>query len=518
MRVTGAVRLAGWIVACVGTLGGCATTGSHGAKAAANAGSGDPEAATRLVDAGPDDLVGTAHPVTFQGADPDGRWVAICQARADTNGNGTIEVRGGMHGEVWGDAMRMYLVPGHGPGEPIDELLAASPSGRWVALRKGEQVLLVDHELGTRTALPVGSTSALPERVAAFGADERDLLYARADAGRVVLVRRELASGEERALDPGAGLLFHFELLEGSSFALAYVIDRDTDGDGEVSVPTLLTSRADEGCGSPSSYSTMGLRGDQPTQRLLPLDGGTPPALTGKLIVALGNSWITEVNDVATLHRPDGSSAVLAPAGSCEDGWFLHGNPEREAIVAACKQPDAEYAWQIQIFTPAGRRTLDTPIHGGSTDEHPINAGYIVEYIKQRGGGGWLDLRTEDMHPEDQLIWRRDGTLLVHRAGALQIVDSETKESWSLLATDKPYGVSAQGSSLVYSQPWIIDIANKTIVGRWKGTVVGLRRDGAVLVLPEATARAGKPTWSLPTGPLRWARPQRVQSAAPRAR
>ena len=91
---------------------------------------------------------GSAGPTYIRGADLGERWMALCQARTDTDGDGKIEIRVGHHGELFGDGMALFLVLGGGMGTRIDALASRSPDGRWLAVVRGGKVLLVDAETG----------------------------------------------------------------------------------------------------------------------------------------------------------------------------------------------------------------------------------------------------------------------------------------------------------------------------------------------------------------------------------
>ena len=47
------------------------------------------DAGTKAVAQSDSATIGTPHPLVVQRVSPDGRWVAACQARADTDGSGT---------------------------------------------------------------------------------------------------------------------------------------------------------------------------------------------------------------------------------------------------------------------------------------------------------------------------------------------------------------------------------------------------------------------------------------------
>ena len=69
--------------------------------------------------------IGTAHPVLVEELADNGTWLVICEARADTDHDGQIEVGVGFHGDMFGDKMLPYLVLGSGPGIAIDSYVAS---------------------------------------------------------------------------------------------------------------------------------------------------------------------------------------------------------------------------------------------------------------------------------------------------------------------------------------------------------------------------------------------------------
>lgn len=227
--------------------------------------------------------VGTAHAIVVEAAAFDGAWIAICQARVDTDGDGAIEVKLGMHGDTWGDALTPFVVRRSGPGEPIDTLVTFSDDRRWLAVLRRGRLALLDGPAGAWTELagadvrddgvPLGA-----HRAASLG--NRRMTYFRDDH---TLVIRELASGRERAVAV-PGLLWRVEVQPGDEWAMVYSITRDTDGDGKLAWPSLRTSLSARGCRGPiTSYSTGGWSGDEPTEQWLELGTGalTTTAPTG---------------------------------------------------------------------------------------------------------------------------------------------------------------------------------------------------------------------------------------------
>lgn len=451
--------------------------------------------------------VGTAHPYTFRAADPGGRWVVLCQARSDTDGDGSIAVKSGYHGELWGDRMQMYLVRGRGEGVPIDDLVGTSPSGRWLAIETRGSLELLDITKSKRRLLETGdSTSRIAAR---FSSDGRRLVYSRGTDAGTRLVSRDLRTQREKVLDPGPGLLWDFELPTGSPYVVAYTVTKDTDGDGRVALPRVITTRAKNACGVARSSSTMGLSGDEPEAHIVPLSGARWSQVGG-FAIAFGKHWLSEVGGALVLHRKEGGSAELVPNGACPDPWLIHGDPEKERLLLACKKP-RDYAWEIRAYDPEGMRVVVADAHGGSVDEEPINRSRVAQYIRREMGGGWIDLVTMKAFPNDEVVWRDGNRLLVRRDGSIQVVDADTGRASKVVDARSIYGVDEQAGDLVFSRPWIIDLRRARLIGRVDGAIHALASDGSVLLGPNAGCRSerepGPEPPPLPRGPLHWTRP-----------
>src|SRR5688572_7781778 len=100
--------------------------------------------------------VGTAHPALVLESSPDGRWVVLCQAREDTDGDGEIRVHVGAYGALSGDRLQTYWVEGAGAGEPLRGFVASDGFGHYVAFDRAGSLVLRDTWAATELELGAG--------------------------------------------------------------------------------------------------------------------------------------------------------------------------------------------------------------------------------------------------------------------------------------------------------------------------------------------------------------------------
>jgi hypothetical protein len=257
------------------------------------------------------DTVGTAHPLVLEAAARDGAWIAICQARADTDGDGAIAVHAGMHGDTWGDRLVPYLVRGVGEGEAIDSLVGYTQDGRWVIALRAGMLALLDVQAWRWTELPGADVRddgvpLGPHRAASVAGRGARMTYLRDDE---TIVIRELATDGERVVKVAGARVWRVEVEPTGELALVYALRNDTDGDGTLTWPSVRTSLSDRDCRGPiMSYSTGGWGGDRPDELWLEL-------ATGALTSARPGPPAAEEPDLPPLGEVDGR-AVIAVDGA----------------------------------------------------------------------------------------------------------------------------------------------------------------------------------------------------------
>jgi hypothetical protein len=217
--------------------------------------------------------VGTAHPTVVEAAARDGSWIAICQARKDTNGDGKIEIQVGHHGDVWGDTLTPFVIRHAGEGEPID-LLVDFNRDRWLVALRQQKLAIFDALTGAWQELPRADlrddgVPLGPHRAASVANAAERMVYFKDDQTMIV---RDLATAIEKTVKVPGAKLWRVEVEPLGHWAKVYAIQKDTDGDGKLTWPSVRTSLSSRGCRGPiASYSTGGWDGDKPDELWLDL-------------------------------------------------------------------------------------------------------------------------------------------------------------------------------------------------------------------------------------------------------
>lgn len=431
---------------------------------------------------------GTAHPLIVRGFDHAERWLAMCQARTDSDGDGAIAVETGHHGDLRGDAMLLYLALGGGAGVEIDALAATSPDGRYLAIVRGPRLELVDAETGVVTALRDADVRSdgrpgAPHRAAQFAGDRLLYIRERADGDRVVV--HDPATHAEQEIATAARVW----RLAGGSARRVQVLTVSRGA----ALPSLRTTLAGGECiGAPRSYSSSGQTGETPTARWLDLDAGTELAATA------GDGGVTAVDDVIVRVTPDGAlyfgaDQVAPPA--C-DAMVMAVAPGPRALVM-CGRGRGKTA-EVTLVTRGGRRSLARVDRG---------AGYSdLDRALSPATGAMCDAGLFCVATAtDQLVDLRDG--VVHHAHGdrlyvlhatmssrrHEVVDVATGQRTPLPTRDAR---SVAGAYVLDNRGAVIDLAQVRVVRQAPAGTLRLSNRGRVLVAPIAAG--------MTTGPLTW--------------
>ncbi|MDP3212765.1 MAG: hypothetical protein Q8S73_01575 [Deltaproteobacteria bacterium] len=291
--------------------------------------------------------VGTPHPIVLAASSPDARWTAFCQARKDTDGNGHVALREGMHGSIWGDDLHLYLALDAGPGERIDDIVAGSPDGRYLAIvRHGSFRLLdtitrVERDLSALGANASNDSDPVEaHRAGSFDdAGTRFVWIRSTPCGPRVMVRT-LVHGRDRELKPGDGMLHRAWIDPAGHWVLARTIPRDTNGDGRLTPHVAWTSLARGPCLGPiRSYSTFVRPGDVAEVSAAPSAAGPMTPVPG-FVTVVGRYLIRRLPDGALVARTtDGAEELWVPS-DCQ-GEVLARAIDVERVLVACRMGGA---------------------------------------------------------------------------------------------------------------------------------------------------------------------------------
>jgi hypothetical protein len=278
-----------------------------------------------------DGAIGTTHPLLLEAVAADGHWSLICQAREDTNKDGSVSVDVGRHGDLLGDQVVPYLVVESGPGWSFDEFVGSDPTGAYVAVREGACLTVVD----TRNALAVTLPGADlrddgrfgPHRAVAFDAAGKRMLYLMGGEKPQIVVRN-LATGAETTADPGAGLLWSARF------------DPEGRGVRVVAIPSgewpfVATTLAPRSCrGQVTSFSTYGGAIPRRVSRYIALDGGSV-ADSDDFLRMFDGRWLVRRQDGALALRDLRGSETIAFPAACH-GVVQHADSTRHLILVVC--------------------------------------------------------------------------------------------------------------------------------------------------------------------------------------
>lgn len=455
--------------------------------------------------------LGTAHPTLLVSADPEARWVAICQARNDTDRDGKIEVGVGYHGETYGDELAPYLVIGDGPGSELDDFVTASRDGRRIVVVEKKRLIVIDVTTAERLDLSALGADASddprpfgPHRAASFDARGEKLLYVRRKAGRHVIVVRELDTGNETVVDPGKGLLWRADLSEDGTWVQAWVVAKDGDKNGKLELPSMHTSLSARRCRGPiTSYSTGGMRGDPPERRLAPASGGTARD-RGDVVGNLGDGLVVRGNSGELELVRAKKRVSVAPSGC--DAKLLHTDAARGKILIGCNDGGRADSYAL-LFGPNGSKRLELRTLHASRQ-------FDVRWVGVNGyaSDAFLDLASDRVHPLGQHEWVRasDGPRAIvsfwdgKDSREVRWVDVERGKRRTLIALGKHHGqAAAVAGPMIAIANKVFDARTGRELGRYDREPLAIDLRGRLL--QPATDRRH----SVAPGPLTWKPPSR---------
>lgn len=292
------------------------------------------------VDSVPDGVeIGTAHPFKMIAADPHARWVALCQARKDTDGDGRI-AGWEDYPETGGDALRPYLVFGGGAGVAIDDFIGADNNGEHIVFVGDGRLYVHDVAAGRTDDLTARGADASDDasvddrhRAATFDRARGRLVYRVAHRRKVELIVRDLRTGDETKFAV-PGLLRRAWFSDDGDWLMLTAAVRDDDGDGRITLPQPERTLGPRVCWGmqPMHHAHYERGGDDLVLFAAPVTGGRPRRVSG-LIYPVGDRLLVRRPDGAIVaEAADGSVTEWVPA-ACQGRMLGVSASERRALV-----------------------------------------------------------------------------------------------------------------------------------------------------------------------------------------
>lgn len=466
-------------------------------------------AATSIEAGSSESAWGTAHPVLVAAAAPHDEWIAFCQAREDTNGDGRITVEVDDQGKLVGDRLSGYLATKPGPGDAIDAFAGNDPSGRFVAFVRAEHLILRDTrtnsdvDLTAQGADPRDDLSTFRHhRAIAFDPTGKRVAYIRRGPRPVVIVR-ELTTGSEASIDPGEGELWRMDFDAMGHWVVLQVVGADTNKNGRLDWTVREATHQSMRCPAAlAKYPAWENPGDRATPRLALVSGG--PALdTPNLVVPLGSALVERLADGAVvLRRSNGTYAPLAPI-KCQ-ARVVHADPVRNLVMTNCRQKNGHYA--LFLVGDGFEKALGHEMVAAGSDHWFEGSPRLVPIYGGSNDAALVDMETRDviaLQGADRvvatsgphaLIARNDRLVMITRGAGESVVEQHLVDFPKILRSERA----------VFVTPWVIDIEVANVLGRARGEPLALTTDGKTLI-----ASTQGDVGHLPLGPLRWVAPEK---------
>ncbi len=462
----------------------------------------------------PTEVIAAAH---------DGSWVAMCQARRDTDHDGTLGISISFN-MTSGDAQRAYLVAGSGLGIEVDDFGDIDEAGGRIIIERGHRHIMMQPGRGPDVDL---DKLGIPD--AGFSPSGHALTFTRKRHRRTLIVLRDLATGAERELDPGSGDFASYAIDPGEQWVSARVFVLKP---GE---RKLHSSRDDEPhhprCWTGAVSDVISETGTPPITRMVPIAGGTAREVPD-LIGVLGPALIRRVASGALVRElADGTTSELVPA-SC-GGVVVATDPSTESVVVACKRIGNPAP--LHQYAPGHDWAIGAAGKAPDADRFDTKGRYAFETIHE-ANDRVIDLRNGRSHLTgefEQLPYAVDGDRsFVPRGDHEDKLVAIEPTGDRVLGAITQYGSRYQVGHFLYVQPLLVDTRTATVVGTvphrsvvdyrfaggthmldLEGHVMALAEDGRLLV--GFGGRNGH--WGFEPGPIEWlsAAPLVPTSAAP---
>lgn len=428
--------------------------------------------------------IGSPGPVTLLAASASASWVALCQGQPKT----------------------LSLVLGSGTGEAVDAVLASDASGRYVVVRRGAQVSLIDAPAGTRvdlSALGADVRRAKQDyhqhRALSFDARGQHLAYLRRQGSETQIVLRDLPTGTERAFPVGAGEVFQLRLSPDARWVTFDVLREDTTHNGRLDWP-VPEEKSEPGCsdaGLPRlrSYAYLG-RGDAVTRAVVSVTDGVVRDLP-ELVMPLGTQLLVREADGSLRLDHGGKRSAFSPAGCA--GRVLFGDAEREQALVTCSLPKRPGKREVWLFASGFAKSLQSELYETSVDREPT-VGVRLVPLYAGSEAGLVDLERREvlpLAPGSRVVQSSGGSALLWRGSELFSYDAQSKREQRLAqgVLKNPDLLQAGGATLL--SPFVVLGAAAPALASPTSLPLAIASSGHVLT-GEPAAGSGI------QGPLHW--------------
>jgi hypothetical protein len=443
--------------------------------------------------------IGTADPIAVSWVARSGRTLVACQARRDTDGKDGIKVSIGTD-SLEGDAMVPYLFRGGGPGQPIDAVVAASADGRWLAMLRDDQLILVDDASATERTLrgaDLRSEFHGVHYLASFAGNTR-LVYLRASGDTRAVVIRDLMGQRERSVAFTDGLVLRVEPGTGGPWArLVWLPPGARDAVLHGPGPDGAAARG-QACGGDSRYRRFGVDPVAARNAWLNLDTGevrNDPSVVGYL------------DELAIVKAADGTIRVggedIIPSRCDAEIAMASRAPLRLIATCATTAPRAP----VEMFGPAFHVVL-----GDNTQQRDqIRTIQRVDTpFACIGATRCYALRDGREIAVRGLVQLTTGTKILTRIrDAAQVFVTDAATGTTHLLPGVSGSPLYRAGTIVTIGHALVYIADEHVLGVVPGYLVAVDASGRALVAEPPSPERG----DLPLGPLRWATPAPAKPA-----
>lgn len=446
-------------------------------------------------------------PLLLEASANDGRWLAICQARKDSDGDGKRAVSFGPRGEARGDALERFLIA---PSEELvtEGWLGASANGRYALVVQHGALVLWDSQSGQALDLSqlgvdarLSAESFAELRTVAIDSSSERLLYVRSGNTGPRVVVRDLRDGTEHALDPGPGPIWRARFAPNGTSAVLEMMTEDSNGNGRADFPAPLLPAPRACAASPGHFHTFVDRGDRPETVLLPLNGAAA-IHEPDLLMPVGDALLLRDATGALLLARDAKKRVLEPA-PCK-GRIVHADALRELFIVGCVQKKKTGRVSLELVTRTERKPLGLELASVELDRDVSDSPRLVA-LYPGTDTVLFDADHRDLHPlqaGDVVIATRNARALLRRGPALVIYDADSHAELPLPPALDKFPDILVTQPFAFVSPVLVNLDTGQVVGTSAKRPLALSSLGLLLVAEGETASSG-----LVKGPLRWTTP-----------